>query len=343
MKNILIDTIQGRFHNRPPVWFMRQAGRILPEYLNLRKKYSFDQLMKNKTLASKVTRMPVDTLGVDAAILFSDILIIPNALGLDLEFTDKGPIFKNPLNVKDFNFSNLSLNENTLKHVYENINQVKADLNNNVPLLGFCGGPLTTLLFMFRGSTDHKNFEGLLSLFYSNKKKFLDLIEIITDASIKYVKNQISSGIDCFQLFETYCGIMPSKEYCDYILPFSNKILKASKDMNCPTIFFPKNLNNGLKNLEKKYCDYVSIDWQIDLEYARELLDADIGIQGNMDPRFFYSNEQEIKNYLHSLVDFGSKNHNWIFNLGHGFQPGINYEKVIFLVELIKNLNWKRK
>ena len=196
---------------------------------------------------------------------------------------------------------------------------------------------------MFRGSTDHKNFEGLISLFYSNKKKFLDLIEIITNASIKYVKNQISSGIDCFQLFETYCGIMPSKEYCDYILPFSNKILKASKDMNCPTIFFPKNLNNGLKNLEKKYCDYVSIDWQIDLEYARELLEADIGIQGNMDPRFFYSNEKEIKNYLYSLVDFGSKNHNWIFNLGHGFQPGINYEKVIFLVELIKNLNWKRK
>ena len=159
---------------------MRQAGRILPEYLNLRKKYSFDELMKNKVLASKVTRMPVDTLGVDAAILFSDILIIPNALGLDLEFTDKGPIFKNPLNIKDFDFSNLSLNENILKHVYENINQVKADLNNNFPLLGFCGGPLTTLLFMFRGSTDHKNFEGLLSLFYSNKKKFLDLIEIIT-------------------------------------------------------------------------------------------------------------------------------------------------------------------
>ena len=171
MKNILIDTILERPHSRPPVWFMRQAGRILPEYLNLRKKYSFDELMKNKVLASKVTRMPVDTLGVDAAILFSDILIVPNALGLDLEFTDKGPIFKNPLNVKDFDFSNLSLNENIFNHVYENIVQVKSDLNNNVPLLGFCGGPLTTLLFMFRGTTDHKNFEGLISLFYSNKKK----------------------------------------------------------------------------------------------------------------------------------------------------------------------------
>ena len=166
-------------------------------------------------MASKVTLMPINDLGVDAAILFSDILIIPESMGMNLEFTDNGPKFYNPI---DQNRSNSFLfDPSKLDHVYSNIKQIKND-NSSIPLIGFCGGPLTTFLFMFRGNEKDKSFNNALKFFYSNKKESLKILEQITEASVEYVKGQIDSGIDCFQLFETYCGIIPSSLYKELIL-----------------------------------------------------------------------------------------------------------------------------
>ncbi len=339
MSSIFLDTLLGKKTSRPPVWFMRQAGRILPSYQKLKLTHSFNDMMKNKGLASQVTLMPIDDLGVDAAILFSDILIIPESIGMKLEFTENGPKFYNPISTN--NISSLSFDSTKLDYVYSNIKEIKST-NEKIPLIGFCGGPLTTFLFMFRGDEKNKSFNTALKFFYSNKKESIYLLEKLTEASIEYVKGQASSGIDCFQLFETYCGIIPSDLYKKLILPLSTKILDSAKQQNVPTIFFPKNFNDGLKYINKDICDFVSIDWNLSLEYAREIVDRQVGIQGNMNPRLFYSSYDDIDMYLNSLLKFGENNEDWIFNLGHGFLPDIDYRKVRHVVKWIKETNWNR-
>ena len=304
-KNIFIENINGNVTSRPPVWFMRQAGRILPSYLKLKQKFSFDEMMQNKELAAKVTLLPIDDLGVDAGILFSDILVIPKALGLELEFTAKGPKFHNALD-ESIITKDLKFNPKKLDYIYNNIKEIKIQ-RPETPLIGFCGGPLTTFLFMFRRDESNKDFNHVIKLLYKEKKKCIKIMEMLTEASIEYVNNQVESGIDCFQLFETYCGIIPEKMYTEIILPFSKRILNAAMDKNCKTIFFPKNYNNGLKNINNGICDITSIDWQIPLESARTLLDKNIGIQGNMDPRIFFSDKKEIEKYLVNLTSFGKK------------------------------------
>ena len=341
MNSILIDTLNDRDTIRPPVWFMRQAGRILPSYQKLKSNNSFRELMNDPKLASQVTLLPINDLGVDAAILFSDILIIPEALGMKLEFTKNGPKFHDPLNGKHKK-NNFNFNTSKLDHVYKNIKEVVKNRPNNLPLIGFCGGPLTTFLFMFRGNENEKNFKSAIKFFYTNTEESLKIIELITEASIEYAKQQVISGIDCFQLFETYCGIIPQEMYKNLILPQSKKILNAVKKLNTPTIFFPKNFSGGLKYINKDICDFVSIDWQISLKDARMLVDKNVGLQGNMDPRILYSSYNQIDNYLNSLIDFGSKNQKWIFNLGHGFIPDIDYKKAKYVVNWIKEANWKR-
>ena len=337
MNSIFIDKLNGIKTSRPPVWFMRQAGRILPSYQKLKESYSFREMMDNKRLAAKVTLLPITDLGVDAAILFSDILIIPECMGMKLEFTENGPKFHNA--IMDIN-NKFTPDLSKLNHVYNNIEEVKKI--SSIPLIGFCGGPLTTFLFMFRGNENDKSFKSALKFFYSNQKESLKIIEQITEISIEYVKKQIDSGIDCFQLFETYCGIIPSEMYKKLILPFSKKILNASKEKNTPSIFFPKNFNDGLKYIDSSVCDFVSIDWNLSLDYARSIVDDEVGIQGNMDPRVFYSSRKEIDKYLKTLINFGENNQDWIFNLGHGFIPDIDYKKVIHVVDWIKETDWNR-
>ena len=340
MNSILLNTINRKYSDRPPVWFMRQAGRILPSYQNLKKTHRFYDMMKDKNLASDVTLLPINDLGVDAAILFSDILVIPDALGLDLEFTDKGPKFNNPLKFDKPN--SIIYKPEKLDYIYNNIKEVVNKKASNIPLIGFCGGPLTTFLFMFRDNENNRNFKDAIKYFYSNREESLKIIELITEASIDYSVKQCKSGIECFQLFETYCGSIPNELYTELILPYSKKILNKVKEQGCPTIFFPKGFGEGLRYINKDICDYVSVDWHMSLDDARNLLDQEVGIQGNMDPRILYYKNEKIEEYLNSIKKFGSENKDWIFNLGHGFLPDIDFRKAKFVVDWIKNTNWKR-
>lgn len=339
MNNIFLDTINGKSSSRPPVWFMRQAGRILPSYRKLKESHNFYDMMKDPELSSEVTLLPINDLGVDSAILFSDILVIPDALGLDLIFTKNGPKFTNALNNENFN--HLNFDPQKLEYIYTNIKKT-VENKNTTPLIGFCGGPLTTFMFMFRGDETQKSFKDAIKFFYNNRKESMKIIEQITEASIVYAENQIKSGIQCFQLFETYCGSIPYDLYKECILPYSKKILNRAKELSCPTIFFPKDFSLGLKYINKDICDFVSIDWTMKLEDARNLVDKNVGLQGNMDPRIFYYDELKIESYLESLSSFGKNNHDWIFNLGHGFLPDIDYKKVQNVVNWIKNKNWNR-
>jgi len=336
-----MKTLNGEKTSRPPVWFMRQAGRILPNYMKLKETYSFHELMNDKNLASQVTLMPIKDLNVDAAILFSDILVIPHALGLDVEFKKTGPIFNNPLNYNS-KATNLEFDPNKLDYIYDNIDQVIKDKNPDTPLIGFCGGPLTVFLFMFKseGSKDH--MKKAIKFLYEKRKESTEILELITKSSIEYVKGQCNSGINVFQLFETYCGSIPCELYADLILPYSKRILNAAKEEDCPTIFFPKDFGHGMNLINKDICDFISVDWHTSINYARNIIDKKIGIQGNMDPRIFYQDYEQIEAYLNSLTNFGSQNFDWIFNLGHGFLPDINHEKVKFAIDWIKDKNWNR-
>ena len=341
MDSILNKILNGEKTSRPPVWFMRQAGRILPNYMKLKETYSFHELMNDKNLASQVTLMPIKDLNVDAAILFSDILVIPHALGLDVEFKKTGPIFNNPLNYNS-KATNLEFDPNKLDYIYDNIDQVIKDKNPDTPLIGFCGGPLTVFLFMFKseGSKDH--MKKAIKFLYEKRKESTEILELITKSSIEYVKGQCKSGINVFQLFETYCGSIPCELYADLILPYSKRILNAAKAEDCPTIFFPKDFGHGMNLINKDVCDFISVDWHTSINYARNIIDKKIGIQGNMDPRIFYQDYEQIEAYLNSLTNFGSQNFDWIFNLGHGFLPDINHEKVKFAIDWIKDKNWNR-
>ena len=260
--SIFLNTIKGQKCERPPVWFMRQAGRVLPSYLELRKEYSFHELMRNPELAAKVTLLPVDDLGVDAAILFSDILVVPEALGMNLEFTDKGPIFDTPLKNNPENISKLKADTSKLSHIYEAIKVIQKQKPEDIALIGFCGSPFTTFCFMVQGNSVNHTFAEAIQLIYNDRENAKKLFEIITELSIEYALNQVKAGIDTFQLFETHAGLLPYELYLELVLPYVKRITQAVRAAGCPTIFFPKGLGAGMKHINFDIADYVSVDWQ---------------------------------------------------------------------------------
>lgn len=340
MNSIFSDTLKGKNTSRPPVWFMRQAGRVLPNYNKLRETHSFTELMEDTELASEITLMPVKNLKVDAAILFSDILVVPAAMGMKFTFSGKGP--KSSVTLKDMdhpaNF--LKPDETKLEYIYNIIDKINKDKSPDIPLIGFCGGPLTTLCYMIEGFGSSKDFPETVNFFYQRKEEAKKLIDIVTEVSIIYAREQIAHGIDVFQLFETHAGIIPANLYKEMILPSVQKIGNAIRDTNTPFIFFPKGIGTGLKYMNKDIADFISIDWQTPLSLARKILPSEVGIQGNLNPRILLmKNKKDLINELEKYSEFLNKNNNWIFNLGHGLLPNTPIENIETTVRWIKNKN----
>ena len=341
--SILIDTLRGIKRERPPVWFMRQAGRVIPNYLKLREKYSFKELMETPELAAEVTLMPVTELGVDAAILFSDILVIPEALGMTVQFTDKGPIFDSPLKGGKANASDLKTDTSKLEHVYKALEVIKKNKNEETALIGFCGAPFTVFCYMVEGNSVNHSFTNAIKLFYNYPSESKAILEKITDLSIEYAVNQTKQGIDVFQLFESHAGLLPTEVYVERVLPFVKKITAAVRATLTPVIFFPKGIGAGISHIDHKIADYAGIDWQYSLADARDLVDKKVGLQGNFDPRILAINDQNIlENELKKFLPFGQQNHNWIFNTGHGLSPDNSFENVKFVVDWVKKTDWGR-
>ncbi|TLX73419.1 uroporphyrinogen decarboxylase [Labilibacter sediminis] len=340
--SIFLKTLAGEKTERPPFWFMRQAGRVLPSYMKLKEKHTFWEMMQNPDLGAEVTLLPVDDLGVDAAILFSDILVIPYAMGMGLEFTDRGPEFDIPLSERADPLAALNPDPEKLNYIYNVIQKIVATKPSNIPLIGFCGAPLTVLCYMLEGIGRSKDFPVTIKYLYQNKETVKQLIDAITDLSIIYAKEQIKNGIKTFQLFDTHAGLIPFDLYKELFFPAVKRIAQAVREEGIPFIFFPKDLGTGVQQVTPDMCDYISIDWQTPIEVARQLVDDNIGLQGNIDPRLLYSDQKTIENSLNKYIDFGSKNHNWIINLGHGFLPDIPYENAKFLADWIKRTDWRR-
>jgi uroporphyrinogen decarboxylase len=340
--SIFIKTLKGEKTHRPPVWFMRQAGRVLPSYLRMREQYSFEELMHSPELAAKVTLLPVYDLGVDAAILFSDILVIPAALGMQLTFTETGPRFEKALKYFSDPVSALNPDSAKLEYIYAAIDEVIRTSPDGTPLIGFCGAPFTTLCYMIQGLGTNHTFPDAVALLYQNKAVAHKLLSIVTELSIEYALNQIKHGVSAFQIFETHAGLIPSELYFDMIMPYVRKISSAVKKSGCPVMFLPKGLGTGIMHIHPEDTDYLSIDWQTPIEEARIMVSPEIGIQGNLDPRLLLADKETIIETLEKYVPFGTNNQNWIFNLGHGFIPGIPFENAKLVVDWVKKTNWKR-
>jgi uroporphyrinogen decarboxylase len=340
--SVFVKTLKGTKTERPPVWFMRQAGRVLPSYLKLREQYTFSELMASPELAAKVTLLPVHDLGVDAAILFSDILVIPVALGMNLDFTDSGPKFGKALKDISDPLSTLSPDASKLDYIYRAIDEVNRTKPENTPLIGFCGAPFTTLCYMVQGLSSNHTFPEAVSLLYKEKALAKKLLELITELSIEYAVNQVKHGISAFQIFETHAGLIPSDLYFEMIMPHVRKISAAVMAAGCPVIFLPKGLGTGVANIRPADTNYLSIDWQTPIDVARKLVHKEIGLQGNLDPRLLLADQPTISATLEKYVSFGSENQDWIFNLGHGFIPGIPFENAKMVVDWIKKTDWKR-
>lgn len=319
---------------RPPVWLMRQAGRVLPRYRKLRETYSFRELMETPQLAADVTLMPVKDLGVDAAIIFSDILSVPTALGMEIEWTDHGPKFLKPLCTEQNTSPSLKFEAEKFEHVYQALDIAARE--KNVPLIGFCGAPLTTLCYMLQGVSSKQNFPEAKKFFYQNPSETEKLLDLVTEVSVEYALQQIKHGIDVFQIFESNAGIVPEDFYEQKVLPRVRKIADAVRSKGVPVIFFPKGLGCGLRMITSEVCDFVSIDWQTSIFQARQMIDKEVGLQGNFDPHLLFADKETIAKEIEKYKPFYEKNPDWIVNLGHGVLAETPLENVKFFVEKIK-------
>jgi len=333
-------TIHKKNHQTAPVWFMRQAGRVLPSYNKLKETYSFRQMMHDPKLAAQVTLSPVHELGVDAAILFSDILVIPEALGMKLEFTEQGPVFSKPLYQIDAPHKHLTENTSELNYIYETIRTIKA-IEPQTPLIGFCGAPLTTLLYMLQGFSRKQEFPEAINFILSKPTDTRLLVNKITEISIEYASKQADAGIQCFQLFDTHAGLIPFDMYKEFFMPANRLILNAVRRKGIPTIYFPKGIGAGIAHVSPEDTDFLSIDWQTSIYDARQLVHPVIGIQGNIDPRLLLCDKKTIEIGLQYYFDFYRENPQWIVNLGHGVLANTPFENAKFVVDYIKqNFIW---
>ena len=340
-KHALLAVLKGETPAHTPVWIMRQAGRYLPEYIKVRAQAgSFINLYKNKDLACKVTLQPIERFNLDAAILFSDILTIPEALGLELDFIEnKGPVFNKKISsLKDINnLPILDINAD-LNYVFDNIALIKKELHDRVPLIGFTGSPWTLATYMLQGSSA-KEFTAIRSLMIDQPNTLHLLLSKLTTIIKEYLLEQIKAGADIVQIFDTWGGILSPDNYQEFSLNYMQEIVNflnahpASKAT--PTILFTKNTSNYLKQLSLTNASCIGLDWTVNLTTARDVLSNKV-IQGNLDPCALLASEQAITQQLDKI--FATENlqtGGYIFNLGHGIYPQTNPEKVKFLVDKV--------
>ncbi|WP_128546425.1 uroporphyrinogen decarboxylase [Larkinella soli] len=332
--DLLLRTARGEIVERVPVWLMRQAGRILPEYRAVREKAgSFIRLATTPEWAAEVTIQPVDLLGVDAAIIFSDILVVPEAMGLPYEMIEqRGPVFPNTVRTKeDIDRLKVSDAESDLAYVLEAIKIVKRELNGRVPLLGFAGAPFTIFCYMTEGRGS-KTFSVAKKLLYTDPQFSHALLQKITDSTIGYLKAQIRAGADLVQIFDSWAGILSPEQYQTFSLPYIRQICDAVTE--APVTVFAKGAFFARQEIGKLNCQVVGLDWNMDAAESRHLI-PDKTLQGNLDPCVLYADFDQIRAEVKKMIrGFGTQR--YIANLGHGVYPDTDPEKVKCFIETVK-------
>jgi uroporphyrinogen decarboxylase len=336
LKNdLLLRAARGEQTERTPVWLMRQAGRILPEYRAVREKLSgFIELATTPELAAEVTIQPVDILGVDAAIIFSDILVIPEAMGLPYEMQEKrGPHFPRTIQTRaDIDSLKIAEPEIDLGYVLEAIRIVKKELNGRVPLIGFAGAPWTIFSYMVEGGGS-KTFSKAKKMLYTDPELSHLLLQKITDSTIAYLQGQIRAGADLIQIFDSWAGILSPDQYHSFSLPYIAQICGAVQQV--PKTVFAKGAFFARAAMQELDCQVVGLDWNMEIQESRTLLGPDKTLQGNLDPCVLYASYQQIEAETKKMLQaFGPYRH--IANLGHGVYPDTDPDKVKCFIETVK-------
>ena len=328
---------------RTPIWIMRQAGRYLPEYRKIREKYDFITMVKTPELAAEVTIQPVEIIGVDAAIIFSDILVIPEAMGLPYKMEEKvGPRFDEKIETEN-DIEKLSTEniEEKLSYVFEAVKLTKKELNGRVPLIGFAGSPWTLMTYMIEGGGT-KNFKKAKTFIYNNPQAARKLLDKISQAVIKYISEKIKSGIDAYQIFDSWGGVLSKRDYLEFSLPYIKKIIETvNSNFDVPSIVFSKGANHSFEEIAQTGASVIGVDWTAQLSDVRKRVAGAVAIQGNLDPILLFANEQKLASEVeNTLADYG-KGDGHIFNLGHGILPEVEPAKAKLLVDLVKEKSKK--
>jgi len=328
-----------------PIWIMRQAGRYLPEYREIRSRAKdFMTLCQTPELACEVTMQPLARFPLDAAILFSDILTIPDAMGLGLYFTEgEGPGFERPIRTKA-QIDNLGVpdpNEN-LRYVMDAVSLIRRELDGRVPLIGFSGSPWTLATYMVEGGTT-KNFSQVKGLMFEQPQAMHILLDKLAQTVTSYLNAQIAAGAQAVMIFDTWGGILTNRDYLAFSLDYMQKIVQGLtreyEGQTVPVILFTKEGNEWLENIAATGCDALGLDWKLPIGEARKRVGDKVALQGNMDPCILYSSPERIREEVASiLASFGNGNGH-VFNLGHGIHPQIDPEHVKELVEAVHSLS----
>nr|WP_295876044.1 uroporphyrinogen decarboxylase [uncultured Chitinophaga sp.] len=336
LKNdLLLKALRGETVSRTPVWMMRQAGRYLPDYIKLRDKYSFFERCENPELATEITVMPVDQVGVDAAIIFSDILVVPQAMGMEVQLVEKiGPLLPQPVKgAHDLQRLCVPDVHERLHYVFDALKLTKQTLAGRVPLIGFAGAPWTLLCYMVQGKGS-KTFDEAKAFCYQQPAVAHQLLQMITDTTIAYLKAQVAAGADTVQVFDSWGGLLSPVDFETFSLQYIRQIVAAMKDV-CPTIVFAKGAWFALEDMAATGAHGLGIDWCIKPELARQFAGSNITLQGNFDPAKLLAPIPEIeKSVKEMLKGFGRQR--YIANLGHGILPNVPVDHAKAFVETVK-------
>jgi len=349
MNDTFLKACRGEEVPYTPVWIMRQAGRYLPEYRAVRGKADFLTMCKTPELAAEVTLQPIDILNVDAAIMFSDILIPCEAMGQGLEFHEgKGPLLGPPIRDEEtVNKLFVPDPEETMGFVMDTIRLLRKELDGRVPLIGFAGAPLTTATYMIEGGTS-KNFLNTKMMIYKNPALYKKFMDKVTATITEYLKAQIAAGAQAVQIFDTWGGIFSPADFREHALSYVQQIIKSLKewmakerDESVPIIYFVGETAGLLEEIKTSGADAFGVDWRINLDDAINRLGGDVVVQGNLDPLSMFLPQDKIEERVKDVLSRASSAKGHIFNLGHGVVPQTPPENVVALVEMVHRLSKK--
>jgi uroporphyrinogen decarboxylase len=325
---------------RTPVWIMRQAGRYLPEYRVVRDKYDFLTMVRTPELVAEVTLQPIDIIGVDAAILFSDIMTIPEAMGMHLEMVEsRGPVLHDPIRTAA-QVDRLGAPDtgDELKYVIDGVRACKQALADRAPLIGFSGSPWTLFVYMVEGSGS-KNFVHAKSMVYRDPALAHRLLEKIADVVGEYLVAQAEAGADALQVFDTWGGILTPSDYREFSLAYMARIVERVRACGVPVILFSKDCMHSAAEIAAAGGDVVGVDWRAELASVRRAVDDRVALQGNLDPTVLFSTPGRVRRGVSGVLAAYGQGHGHIFNLGHGILPETPVENVLELVRSVAELS----
>lgn len=333
--DLLLRALRGEEVSRPPVWMMRQAGRYLPDYIKLRNQYDFFTRVQTPELACEITLQPVDQVGVDAAIIFSDILVIPQAMGMTVLMEEgKGPLLPEVIKTQaDIDALATGNVEERLGYVMNALSLTKKELNGRVPLIGFAGAPWTLLCYMVEGKGS-KTFDKAKQFCLTQPELAHSLLQKITDITIQYLIAQTKAGADTVQVFDSWSGMLSPADFKRFAQPYLLQIADAVSK-HAPVILFPKGSWYAMEDLSKSSASGIGIDWTVTPELARKLTNNSITLQGNFDPSHLLAPVNQIKKEVKEMIDaFGTTR--YIANLGHGIMPNVPVDHAKAFVDAVK-------